>query len=252
MIIIIMIIAAIALTELIANFFESLGRLGIFGPSISILGLLLVSILFQILHDKFDNRITRTLALIFSMPIAIVLLLMKLFLPVILILLFIGIGISILVFPTFGLFKLLVYFDCYHLKPEFQTYIQYTFSFTMLLLFNDLVKRLILYVLVVNRHTERWMMEYKYFELFDFIFTVKNIRFILYTFYLLFFIFYSYKYLGNTDSIPSGDENAILYSFLTFLALDQLIPIMRKAQIKPSELLDRIKNSIKTSFKKND
>ncbi len=247
-ILLIMTTAAICFLLVSAYLIDSLAELGVWGPSIGIVSLLFISIAANFLHKKIPNRLTNIIALIFSLPIGIVLILFNLFFPVIIIFMTIGLTGVILIFPTFSFFKILDFFNLYFLKPEFQTYIQFSLSFILLLLFNVQIKKILIYLIAVNENMKRWMEEYKYRAIIDYIFNLKNIRFFIYSFYLVFFIYYSLEFVGKLNNVPSGKENAILQSFLTFLAFDQLIPILKKARLKPSVILLMVKESIKLSF----
>lgn len=248
-ILLIMLIGAICFLIGSAYLMDLLADFGVWGPTFGLLVLLFISIAANLLNKKFPNRLTNFIALILSLPIGIVLILFNLFFPLIIILLAIGLSCVILIFPTFFFFKILESLDLYYLKPEFQTYIQFSFSFILLLLFNVQIKKILIYLIAVNENAKRWMEEYRYRPIIDYIFNLKNIRFIIYSFYLIFFIYYSYKFVGELNYLPSGNENAILQSFLTFLAFEQLIPILKKTSLKPSIILFMVQDSIKLSFK---
>ncbi len=247
-ILLIMMTAAICFLFGSAYLMDFLEDFGVWGLALGIFGLLFISIATNFLNKKIPNRLTNFIAIIFSIPIGIVLILFNLFFPVIIIILSIGLSSVILIFPTFSFFKILDFFDLYCLKPEFQTYIQFSFSFIFLLLFNVQIKKILIYLIAVNENMKRWVEEFKYSAIIDYIFNLKNIRFFIYSFYLIFFIYYSYEFVGELNNVPSGKVNAILQSFLTFLAFDQLIPILKKASLKPSVILLMVQESIKLSF----
>ena len=85
------------------------------------------------------------------------------------------------------------------------------------------------------------MGKYKVKELIHYIFTLNNIRFCIYTIYFIFMIIYSVKYL---ESDTNNELNAILQSFLTYLAFDNIIINTKNISLSPVEFLKKMINTI--------
>jgi hypothetical protein len=82
-------------------------------------------------------------------------------------------------------------------------------------------------------------------ELIHYIFTLQNIRFFIYAIYVIYLIVYALKTLenGNTLNFELIDE-AIMLSFLVFVAYDGLVDNYKKINFSSYEFLKKILYSI--------
>lgn len=225
---------------------------GVLTPIVFFLIFIGLTILSFFIQKRVKNKIVLIICVILQIPLTIIILLIELIYPLIIILMFFIFLFAILIIPPKAFFIFVTHFKLITFKPEFEIYIEFTFVATMLLLFNSMLKDLALYFVYTTKSIKRMLEKTNFRETLDYIYNLRNIRFIIYSVYLIFFFYYSYHYIGQTGIHPSGNENALMQSFSTFLALDQLIPILKKSRLRPSVILNKLFVSIKTNLKKND
>ena len=94
---------------------------------------------------------------------------------------------------------------------------------------------------ILRLDSSKKMKKYQIKELIHYIFTLNNIRFCIYVIYFIFMIFYSIQFLENNITYKS---NAVLQSFLTYLAFDNIIMLKKQIFFSPIEFLKKIIFSI--------
>ena len=82
----------------------------------------------------------------------------------------------------------------------------------------------------------------------DYIINQKNIRFLIYTFYIFIVALSSLDTFQNTNIFNNlADSNVILKSFATFIALDKGLDLLTKIDFKSSDLFNKFKELFEMS-----
>lgn len=82
-------------------------------------------------------------------------------------------------------------------------------------------------------------------DLITYVFSLENVRFVIYALYFLFLFIYSIKYITKLDLLSSSESDfSILHSFLVFLSYDNLRVNSKDVRIMASTLWEKLVNSI--------
>lgn len=98
------------------------------------------------------------------------------------------------------------------------------------------------------------MNPYQLDKLTDYLLSENNVRFIIYCVYVVLLLKFNYEdFEQNNLSVISQNNRAILQSFVTFIAFDRALTLLKQLEFKPSNLLSKIIESFMNKVKyKND
>lgn len=124
-------------------------------------------------------------------------------------------------------------------------YIEITLSVFIAVLFNYQIRRFIYYFSPARIHTSQKLKPFELDKLTDYFLSEKNIRFLIYSIYVVVLTMINFeKFQENALFDNSILDDAILQSFLTFIAFDKVLLLLKSLEFKPSDLLLKIKASI--------
>lgn len=211
------------------------------------LGYLIVALSLAILNSKLPNRILKTILIVFLIPLALIAAIAKLVIPVgtiiihIMYILFLSAILPLIILKTN---------EWLHVVPLTKgtyTYILITSSTIIAVTFFKLLHEITYRIAPSRLRESKKMQRYRIIEIIDYVITIENIKFSIYALYLLFLILYSLRSLEAENLLSlQVQDMAILQSFLTFMAYDQLVNNSKELALLPSTILKRLSNSIFT------
>lgn len=193
---------------------------------------------------KKQNKLLNKIKDLLSTPISVTYILLTAVFPIFSIitsiLLYSGICITLphLFFLSFEYFQI-----NWPQNPDTRFYITLTTSVFLAVLFNNQIQRLIFWLMIKLRNDEK-PDAFKIDELIGYIISAKNIRFIIYSFYVI--LLFTINYLSFETIWFSGSDTkdkAILQSFVTFIAFDRALTLLKDLKFKPSDFLRMIVRS---------
>lgn len=203
------------------------------------------------LHKKYPNNIIKYLNAVVSFPLLIVLVLFQFTIPIIgLILNITFFGIFTVALPLL-IIKLNEYFNYLNITYETNLFITLTFSTSIAVTFCKQILNLLYQIGPVRTKDSEKMKIFNLEELTEYVLNRENIRFIIYSSFFVYLLVFSFQILQNTSVFEIEEKDRAVYqSFLCFLAFDRLLLNSNRFILLPSELLNRIFNSIRRQNKK--
>lgn len=152
------------------------------------------------------------------------------------------------------LFQSLIFFEIHFFKHDSTLmYIKFTLTVFLAVLFNYQLRYLIYALSPARLKTSQKLKPYQLDKLTDYLLSENNIRFLIYGIYVVILIIINYKnFEGHTVSIGLQEDKAILQSFVTFIAFDRSLILLKQLEFKPSDFLKKIVQSIIRKFKDLD
>lgn len=128
-------------------------------------------------------------------------------------------------------------------------YLKLTFSVFIAVLFNYQIRKIIYFISPIKFSLKSFEID----KLSDYLLSENNIRFIIYSLYVVLLITINFKNFENL-SISENllTDKAILQSFVTFIAFERALTLLKQLEFKPSDLLNRIGNSITNTLREFD
>lgn len=217
---------------------------------LSYLVLYIASIIFlQYLNTKYSNNVLNKFIAIWAVPLEIVGVLL-------------GIGQPILiVFNTTILFWGILFLIPYLIIESIETIFTITFStslsvytiitvaFIFAISLSEIILQNIVYHLMRIKSSKK-IREYKIERVIEYLLNRKNIKFLIYSLYFLYLVYYSINVIQYGASFEgNGNNQAILQSFLTVLAFDSLFQNTKKIKLLPSVIYSKLIESYKNKMK---
>ena len=200
------------------------------------------------LQNKKTHILLKILGILIFAPIALIFVLIKsaqpVFVIIVAVLLFFALS-SLLPISIEIINKSL---DSKHLNEDIITLIVWSGTSSMAIIFfrpiSEIVKRLLRYYSsekLNNSYIPR---------ITGYLITIENVRMVIYAWFFIYLTAYSIQLFRETDLvIDQFKDQAILNSFLIFLALDRVILYSKKVPFKSSNLLSRVLVSIRKSMR---
>lgn len=139
------------------------------------------------------------------------------------------------------------------LNNETLTYIKFTSSVFIAVLFNFQIRRLIYIFSPARLKSSEKIKPYELDKITDYLISENNVRFCIYSIYAFLLITMNINNLENDFISESfNSDKAILQSFVTFIAFDRALTLLKQLEFKPSDLLDKIIKSIINKLKHID
>lgn len=232
------------------SFLDSYWYLAIF------FGYILVTILFQVLNEKFNSRFLNTLYVIWSFPLSFLYSLLfvgyPFFLYVSILLFYLVVVISIPSLPIYFYENI----NEASLPGGLSIYFIVTTAFIISISFHNFVLEKIVYRLLRIKSSTK-ISEYKIESVINYTLNKKNIKFMIYGMYFIYMLYYSLSTIYFGDTFNNDDFNkAIMQSFLTVLAYDSLSQNSTGIKMLPSVLFKKFmttyKNKLDEMEKKNN
>ena len=133
------------------------------------------------------------------------------------------------------------------------TYFILTFSVIVGTIFNNQIKHLVYIISPFRIYYSEKLKKYKFKELTDYLISGNNVRFMIYISYFIYLLLFNIFNLQNQNLYSNAIiDKAVLQSFITFIAFDNVLKNFKNLEFKPSELLNRILLSITGEDKKEE
>ncbi|WP_139316522.1 hypothetical protein [Algoriphagus marinus] len=128
------------------------------------------------------------------------------------------------------------------------TYLTWTFAVFSAVIFNFQIRKFINYISPGSSDSPDKILKYK--EISDYLLSENNIRFTIYSVYFIVLIFNNIlSFQSQASEIDINFNKAILQSFVTFIAFERSLSILKTLKFKPSDLLDKIHGAISNHIK---
>lgn len=140
----------------------------------------------------------------------------------------------------------------YHITIlNFETwiYIILTLGVIFAFLFHSQIKFIVEKIMALMHQESKKIRKFKLIELNNYIISLSNIRFIIFTLYLIYLIIVNVMALQNQSFYKNPNiDKAVLQSFVTFVAFDRVIATVKLTEFRASKLLGILKASTKNFF----
>lgn len=203
------------------------------------------------LHEKFPNKFFKVIESIFVLPIGAIMLLLSMAMPTIMILFFIIFVVGATLSPPLIFFKINDFTHWIHFTSEVELYVKLTFTSIFGILFIDSIVILAFKIPPLSNKFAPQMEKFNFEELLSYVFNIQNVRIMFYLIYAIFLIFYSFVMLNSNNYSISGNNRAMLQSFLTFIAVDRAVVILKDNKFTFSGLLKKFNSSMFAALKEN-
>lgn len=134
-------------------------------------------------------------------------------------------------------------------NPSTRTYFQYTAAVFIAVLLNFQLRQFLYRVSPARIGSSQKLKPYGLDKLTDYVLSEKNIRFLIYGLYVVLLLVINFQNFEN-EALTAGlfNDRAILQSFVTFIAFDRMLVLLKQLDFKPSDLLDKIGKSIRNKL----
>ncbi len=131
-------------------------------------------------------------------------------------------------------------------------YLKLTMSTFIAVIFNYQLRYLIYAISPARLKTSKKLKPYELDKLTDYLLSDRNVRFIIYSgYFILLSITNIMTFENKTLTSTILNDKAILQSFVTFIAFDRALALLKQLEFKPSDFLNRIVDSIRRKFKQD-
>jgi hypothetical protein len=143
------------------------------------------------------------------------------------------------------LYRTLKYLDLIDfIKEPTAIYLKITLTVFISVLLNSLIRRIV--ILISPMHVKpKDLAPYELDKLTDYLLSRDNVRFLVYTGYAIALIIINYyNFQGLSYNTGIDIDKSVLQSFVTFIAFDRSLFLMRQLNFSPSELWEKVRKSI--------
>lgn len=204
-----------------------------------------------ILSTIVKNKILKKLTNIILFPLGIILTIGNFIIPIGFLFIHLLYYVAFVILIPSAILKLLTVFDIYHINQiPTLTYIKFTSSVFIAVLFNYQIRKLIYKISPARINSSKKLKPYELDKLTDYMLSENNVRFLIYSLYVILLIITNYtNFEENYLSINITNDKAILQSFVTFIAFDRALSLLKQLEFKPSDFLSKIIKSIANKYK---
>ncbi len=160
---------------------------------------------------------------------------------------FLYFGTSFLI-PTIIVLVANLFLDNNTLTQETSIYLRITLSAFIMVIFNYQIRNFVHTISPARFKTSKKLKPYKLDKMSEYLLSEDNIRFIVYSVYVIFLILINLTYFQIGTGFFQEHGKAILQSFVTFIAFDRAINILKNLKFKPSDFLKMIIKSIRNKI----
>lgn len=212
--------------------------------------ILLCIIIFQI-NKRHNTLFFNTIANIIYAPFIILFFVVLIAIPVL------SVQMSVFLYLVFSFlapmtaYRIDEYFQLTVLNFETWVYIIITLGIIIAFSFHKYLKILVVKIVsIIHLKSER-IQKLKLIELNDFVLSINNVKFTIFFLYLIYLITTNITALQHNSFYENQNiDKAVLQSFVTFVAIDRILTILKQTEFKPSKLLEILKSSLKQGLEK--
>ncbi|MEO8236564.1 MAG: hypothetical protein ABI576_00550 [Flavobacterium sp.] len=205
----------------------------------------LLFVILYFLSNRVKGKILQLLFKIVALPFSILFAIITIGIP------FISLFMHIILYVLISTILPLTFFSLQSrnffptISLQLATYIALTLTFISSVLFHRQIIYLVHAISPARLKTSEKLRPYNIEELSKYLLSESNIKFVIFSIYLLLLAFINFSNLQNDQYFSSQDvDKAVLQSFATFLAFDRIISNLKQLEFKPSEMLDKIRKGI--------
>lgn len=212
---------------------------------------LILCVASAILSSSSKNKLLKKITEIILMPAGFIYILFTISIPFgfLMIHIMYYIAFSVLIPEIF--FLSIDYLDI-HLVNNVSTlmYLKFTASVFIAVLFNFQLRKLIYKISPARFKSSQKLKPFELDKLTDYLLSENNIRFCIYSLYVVLLLIINIKNFEE-QSLSSHllNDKAILQSFVSFIAFDRSLVLLKQLEFKPSDFLNKIVKSIINKFK---
>ncbi|MHA7607885.1 hypothetical protein ACV0BM_003380 [Elizabethkingia meningoseptica] len=216
----------------------------------SFIAYILICMILTVLSDRLKSTLLKKVIQIILIPGNLILSIGTVLIPFgfILIHLFYYFGIPILI-PII-LLELLDFFKITFIEnQETKLYIKFTSTVFIAVLFNYQLRKIIYKISPARINTSKKLKPYELDKLTDYLLSENNVRFLIYSLYVVLLIIVNFENFENKSLSKSLiTDKSILQSFVTFIAFDRALALLKQLEFKPSDFLNKIIKSILNKY----
>lgn len=217
-------------------------------------GYIIIFILFIVLSKFIKNKFFQKTSEIFYLPFGLLAAIGSILIP------FLSLFLHLIFYFGFAYFipeltyKLLNHFHLIDfITPSTVLYLKITIAVTISVLFNPILRALIYKISPLTRKSSEKLKKYEFHKISDYFLSSNNVRFFIYSFYVITLLTIN---ICNFQEHPFKSsfeiDKSILQSFVTFIAIDRALTLMKALEFRTSELLNQIWKTTKKSFNEDD
>ncbi|MCJ8154078.1 hypothetical protein MKJ01_09940 [Chryseobacterium sp. SSA4.19] len=223
----------------------------------SILAYILVAGIFAIASNSIKSQLLHKIINIILIPLFIILSVGTIFIPFGFLFLHViyYVGLSLLI--PFGIVEIFDYFKIVVIANEdTKLYIKFTATVFIAVILNYQLRKLIYKISIARINNSQKLKPYELDKLTDYLLSENNIRFLIYSLYVvLLFVINFYNFEDNSLTKSILNDKVILQSFVSFIAFERAVTLLKQVEFKPSDFLHKIGKSILNKYNdldKND
>lgn len=138
-------------------------------------------------------------------------------------------------------FEFISFFFKVSLNEPATFYLKITFTVFFSVLFNSVLRSTVLFISPWAKRSSADRTILSFIDSVNYLLSSANVRMVIYIVYVLAILTISiYKFQGNSLSNSATTDTAILDSFVTFIAFDAALALIKKNDFRPSLLLKKI------------
>lgn len=216
-----------------------------------ILAYIIICVFFAILSTIVKNKILKKITSIILLPAGIILIITNFIIPIGFLIIHLICYVGFVLLIPVAILKLITVFDvCQINQIPTLTYIKFTSAVFIAVLFNYQIRKLIYKISPARIKSSIKLKPYELDKLTDYMLSENNVRFLIYSLYVILLIITNYtNFEEDYLSINGANDKAILQSFVTFIAFDRALTLLKQLEFKPSDFLNKIIKSIVNKFK---
>lgn len=238
------IISAIVIGVLLIGFFDNKTF------TYSLIGYVSIFLVLLILNTFVKNKFFQKTTDIISLPLGLLMAIGSALIPFLTLFIHLAFyfgfayGIPELIYKTLNYFHLIDQVT----QPTI-IYLKITVTVTLSVLFNPLLRDIIYQLSPMTRKSSEKLKKYELNKLTDYFLSTDNVRFFVYGFYVITLLIVNICcFQGQPVKISTDIDKLILQSFITFIAIDRVLILMKALNFRSTELLNQICQTIKIMF----
>lgn len=206
----------------------------------------ILSTILMTISSFFKNKYLTTLVKIIAFPFGLIYAILIIILPFWTLLVHLIFYFSISIIIPLLLFRGLHYFHLMDfINRPTEIYLKITLTVFICVLTNSIIRDLIYRIAPSRVRTSEKMKPYELEKLTDYFLSIDNIKFLIYAFYVIALLTTNcYNFQGKSFNSTAEIDKSILQSFVTFIAFDRVLTLLKALQFSPAKLLSRIYQSI--------
>lgn len=216
----------------------------------SFIAYILICMILMVLSTILKSALLKKIIQIILIPANLILSIGTIFIPFGFILIHLFYYFSIPLLIPIIILELLDFFKITFIEnQETKLYVKFTSTVFIAVLFNYQLRKIIYTISPARINTSKKLKPYELDKLTDYLLSENNVRFLIYSLYVFLLIIINFENFENKSlSTSLITDKSILQSFVTFIALDRALALLKQLEFKPSDFLIKIMKSILNKY----